>query len=82
MGIVTQMPKTRDTGEESTAEFTSQRKHSEPSENIYSYAKPGETEMEEGYEIKHLPWQILPNSRADAMFVRNHKPLGNMSHID
>jgi len=52
----------------STAEFTSKRKQFGSSENIYSYAKRGEREMKKGCEVKHLPWQMLHNTRAKAVF--------------
>jgi hypothetical protein len=68
MGVVIEKAKSRTTGGKSTVEFTSQRKQFGSSENIYPYAKRCESETEEGCEVKHLAWQILHNTRADAVF--------------
>jgi hypothetical protein len=68
MAVVIETPKSRTTEGKSTAEFTSKRKQFGSSENIYSYAKRGETEMKKGCEVKHLPWQTLHNTRVDAAF--------------
>ena len=45
--MVIETPKSRNTEGKSTAEFTSKRKQFGSSENIYSYAKRGESERDE-----------------------------------
>jgi hypothetical protein len=70
--VVIETPKSRNTERKSTVEFTSKRKQFGSSENIYSYAKLGERErereMKKGCEVKHLPWQMLHNTMANAVF--------------